>query len=338
MFKNKDGTVNALPIVLIFTFIAISIYLLLFGVEIKRKVDDVVNDLTTTTTKTTETPTIKICNGCSMNFISDSFDFSTNASVDVKEIINVNKIGVRNIDFTSSNPGLVSINSHSNTFNITTSNQNGSATITAKYADITISAIINVVNPSSGSVEFKYSDYFIAQGESFAADIITRPYGLNIDDATYKCNNDKVSTDEHENNFSGYEIGTSVCTITKGGKKTTANIHVVYDNIRVRINESGEYKEARTISPSGNSFDIQISLDNKTKNNFDHQQIQTSWSRNDLNATITYIGPAPNINTWNYHIELNGTGKSILRIDLPDESTKPDEPHGHSFMLFEINK
>ena len=338
MFKNKDGTVNALPIVLIFTFIAISIYLLLFGVEIKRKVDDVVNDLTTTTTKTTETTTIKICNGCSMSFISESFDFSTNASVDVKELIKVDKIGIRNIDFTSSNPNLVSVNPHSNTFNVTTSNLNGAATITAKYADITITATINVINPSNGSVDFKYSDYFVVKGKKLVADVATYPYGLNYSDATFKCNNDNVRVGEHENNFFANKIGDSVCTITKSGKKSTANIHVVYDYIRVKINESGEYKEARTINPSGNSFDVQISLDNLTKNNFDYQQIQTSWSRNDLNATITYVGPAPNANTWIYHIELNGTGKSILRIDLPDESTKQNDPRGHSFTLFEINK
>ena len=41
-FKNKDGTVNSFPIVLIFTVLAIAGYILLSGFVNKKKVEDVV--------------------------------------------------------------------------------------------------------------------------------------------------------------------------------------------------------------------------------------------------------------------------------------------------------
>ena len=121
-----------------------------------------------------------------MNFISDSFDFSTNADVDVRDLLKLDKVSLRSVQFTSSNEQLVNIKPYANSFKVVTSNLNGQATITAKYDSITITAVINVMNPSNGTVKFKYDYYFVAKGKNFAPELSTYPYGLNTSDITYQ--------------------------------------------------------------------------------------------------------------------------------------------------------
>ena len=332
-FKNKNGTVNSFPIVLIFTVLAIAGYLLLFGLDIKKKVEEVVDDFTTNTTKQTETTTIKLCNGCSMSFISDSFDFSTNADVDVRELLNLDKVSLRSVQFSSSNEQLVNVKSYANSFKVVTSNLNGQATITAKYDNITISAVINVINPSNGTVRFKYDYYFVAKGKNISPELSTYPYGLNISDVTYQCADEKIVS----KSFRGNQVGETICYVVKNGKKQATKVFVVYDYIRVKTNQSGEYQEARSITPNGNSFDIQITYDRLTKKDFDQTNIQLDTIRNDIGATIKYVGPAANARTWIYHVEAPGTGKTVLKISIPDEDLK-NKPGFNSFTYFEINK
>lgn len=335
-FKNKDGTVNSFPIVLIFTVAAIAGYLVLFGIDIKKKVEDVVDDLTTNTTKVTETTTIKLCNGCSMSFINESFDFSTNADVDVRELLKLDKVSLRSVQFTSSNTSLVDVKPYANSFKVVTSNMNGSATITAKYDNITISAVINVMNPSNGTVKFKYDYYFVAKGKTIEPELTTYPYGLNTADITYSCSDEKL-VKPNKMMLKGVQVGETICTVTKGKSKASTKVYVVYDYIRVKTNQGGEYQEAREITPSGTSFDIQITYDKLSKKDFEAMDFQLSWARNDIGANCVYKEPAPNARTWVFHCETPGTGKSILKIALPDEDIK-NKPGFNSFTYFEINK
>ena len=337
-FKNKDGTVNSFPIVLIFTVVAIAAYVLLFGIELKQKVDDVVSDLTETTTKATETTTIILCNGCSMSFISDSFEFASNSDVDVKELLKLDKVSLRSVQFSSSNEALVTVKPYANSFKVSTSNLTGSAVITAKYDTITISATINVINPSNGSANFKYDYYFLAKKRTIEPEISTQPYGLNIDDAKYSCANDKVASFEKDSNvLKGNQVGETLCTITKNGKKSTTKVYVIYDYIRVKTNQSGEYQEARSITPNGNSFDIQVTYDDFYNDHYDYRDLNVGFEQNDIGATITYVGPATSNRTWIYHIEAPGTGHSRLKIWIND-AVAENKPNWNSFTYFDIYK
>ena len=335
-FKNKDGTVNSFPIVLIFTVVAILGYILLFGIDIKKKVENVVEDMVTNTTKQTETTTIKLCNGCSMNFINESFDFSTNAEVDVTELLKLDKVSLRSVQFSSSNESLVSVKPFSNSFKVVTTNLNGQATITAVYDNINISAVINVINPSNGTVKFKNDNNFVVRNKNIAPELTTYPYGLNTEDVTYSCADEKIAK-PIKNQIRGIGVGETTCYVTKNGKKQSAKVHVVLDYIRVKTNQGGDYQEASSVTPNGDSFDIQITYDRLTKKDFDQTNIQLDTIRNDIGATIKYVGPAANARTWIYHVEAPGTGKTVLKISIPDEDLK-NKPGFNSFTYFEINK
>ena len=327
--KNKDGTINSLPICVIFTVIAIALHILIFGIDIKDNNVPFVGDVITTQKKNTETTTINICNGCSMRFTADSVDVSTNGEADIGELMSLNKVNIRNVSFTSSDPNLFNVISSGNTFKVSTGNLEGSATLNAKYADMDINLVVNVVHPSKAEVKFKYDYYFVGIKNKIYPEYVTYPYGYNTDGITFSAvGKGIISTNKKNNVVSGRSVGEDTYTLEIGNIKASTKIYVVQNLITVKTNESGSYKEARDITPQGTSFDIVIQFEDKNKQNFDNKNLTVTFDRNDLNANAKFVKKHSDINSYIYHVEISGSGKSVMRVELSDGS----------FTLFEINK
>ena len=328
-FKNKDGTVNSLPIVLIFTVFAVALHILVFGFDFKKTVAPIVGDVITTKKTSVETTTIKVCNGCSMRFLNNSIDVSTNGEVDIATLMYFDKVSIRNVSFSSSDTNVFSIVPQSGTFKIATGNMEGSAILEAKYADIDITLVVNVVHPSKSEVKFKYPYYFCAVKEKITPEIETYPYGYNTDGMEFStAQKGFVTTSKKSASISCKKAGSDTLSLSVGNNKSSTTIYVVPNLITVKVSEGGSYKAAREITPAGNSFDIVVQFEDKNKDNFDNKNLSITFDNQGLIANATYVSKHSDINSYKYHIELSGVGKSVMRVELGDGS----------FTLFEINK
>ena len=328
-FKNEDGTINAMPICAIFTTLAITLYILLFGVEIKQKADEIASELNTTTTSR-ERATISTCDGCNMNFIDNSIDIVINGQLDIGEILKLHKITMNNVTFESEDPNLFTVNAYKSTFVIKTGNNTGTAKIKAKYENVNVETTINVVNPSAGIVKFKYDYYFVAKGKEITPELDIYPYSLNINNIKYSRGNETIDVSEEEGKVRGNEIGTGIVKLQLGNVKDDAKVYVVKNYIKVKVNENGSFTEARSIKPAGDEFDIVVNFEDKDKENFDNLNLTLTFDNNQLGASVKYVNPDRAQNSYIYHVTLqNGaTGASTLRVTLSDGS----------FTLFDIYK
>ena len=329
-FKNKDGTVNSLPIVIIFSVVAIASYLIIFGVDFKEEVKNVIGDNTTTTTKTTEKTTIKLCNGCSMRFNNTSYDVSTNGEVDLASLMILDKISIRDVTFKSSNDSIMTIQPKGSTYYIATGNQDGTATVIAEYADITIEATINIIQPSKSEVKFKYPYYFVGIKEKIEPEIVTYPLGYNTNGITFDTKDKGIlGVTSKKNAVTGKVQGEGSYTLNIGNSTSTTTIYVVPNVISVKVDQGGIYKTQREITPVGDEFNVAISFEDNNRNNYDQKDITISFPQtNGLTMNAGYLSKSNEYNSYIYLITAQGTGSATMKVELPDGS----------FTLFEIKK
>ena len=327
-FKNEDGTMKLIPLLLIITLVTGGLFYLLFSALLKQEVEDLVQrDTVTSKTTTTE---FKMCNGCSMRFTNPSIDVSTNGEFDIADHMEIDQVTFRNIKFTVDNEGLASVESVGSSYHIRTGNQEGTVILKAEYADKTAEITLNIISPSNAVVKFKYPYYFVKLGTRMTPEIEVYPYGLNTSnvkyeyDAQYKqilsigATNGTVSTKK--------QAGEGIVSVNRNGVINSTKIYVVPTLIKIKIASGDNYKEAREIKPISDAFDILI-IPGEVSDSFDQKDISVSFS-GELGAQIAYVNKGKEVNSYSYHIETTGTGHTTMRVDLSDGS----------FTLFEINR
>ncbi len=327
--KNKDGTVNSLPIMIIVSVIIVVTYSLLFGFDIKEEVDTIMTDSKISTTKAIEKTTIKLCNNCSMRFKEVSFDVSTNGTVDVAELLSLDKIGLRNVTFDVSDPNLITIEPYSNTFLLTTGNQEGTAIIYATYGDITAETTINIIHPSKANVKFEYDYYFVAYKNRIEANIVTYPLGYNTNDIKFYTNDKTiVGISSKRPTITGKDYGEGTVYLNIGNITSEAKVYVVPNLITVKVQNGDKYQEARSITPIGDSFQLMITFTDSQHANYDNKNLSVSFENQGILAQSAYVGKGSEANSYIYQVDISGTGKAIMRVELSDGS----------YTLFEINR
>ena len=327
-FKNEDGTMKIIPLLLIITVITGGLFYLLFSTLLKTEVEELVQkDVVTKKTTTTE---FKVCNGCSMRFTETSIDVSTNGEIALVDFMVNEGVTFRNIDFTVDNEELASVQSSGSTYHLKTGNQEGVVTLKATYADKTAEMTLNILSPSNAVVKFKYPYYFCELGGRMVPELDVYPYGLNTSDVRFEVDNQSKQV-FNINSRSG-QVNTKKTTgegtiyVDRNGVKNTAKVYIVPTIIKVKIPNGESYKEARNIKPISDAFDILI-IPGEASDKFDQKDIVLS-SEGELTVQHQYINKGKEVNSYLYHIETTGTGHATLRIDLSDGS----------FNLFEIDR
>ena len=338
--KNKDGTVNSLPIVLIVSVFIIASYLLVFGFDFdlnlqgSKKPSDG-EESTYIATKKQEQTTINLCLNCSMRFNNTSVDVATNASVDISSFLNLDGISIRNVNFEVSDANIISVQASGNTYLLSTGNLTGTATLYASYADVKAEININVISIATANVNFKYPYYFVATKGKVTPELDVYPLGYNISGISYTpSSKDMVSLSVDKNTslpiLTGKKLGEMTLTLNIGNSSSSTKIYVVENKVTVKVLEGDVYKERRSITPLSESFDVLVTFQDKYNQHFDNKSLSVSFDNQGLNASASYVGRGKESNSYIYHIEVYGAGKSTMRVDLADG-------YG-SFTLFEINK
>ena len=325
-FKNKDGTVNAIPFILIATIVIVGIFILLYGFEIKDDVTTIMDDTHKRTT--TSTTTIQLCKDCSIKFKEDSIDVSTNAEIDLNDMLTLDKVSIRNISFTTDNSDLISISSRGNTFVLKTNNQDGEANIYASYGTANAQAKIKIIHPSNASVKFKYPYYFVSPKSKVTADIDVYPLGYDISDITYETNNKAAIMTGKDNIITGKSVGTSLYTLKIGNIIDTTTIYTVKNLITIKVADGDKYKEAKGLNTQSNSFEFLVHYEDVDHMNFDQRNISITFDSYGLSGAAAFISKGKESNSLIYHADLSGSGKATMRVTLSDGS----------FTLFDINK
>lgn len=330
--KNKDGTINSIPICIIFTVLAVVAHFFIFGFNFNKSSNSIIgtDNKATTTTTTKPNSSIDLCNDCSIRFRNDTVDVSTNGDVDLSSLIILDKTTIQSVSFTSSDPQVVKISPSGGSYHIVTSNLEGKAIITAKAGDNKVELIVNVIHPSKASVKFKYDYYFVSKSSGIYPEIETYPLGINLGDIKFSVNTkDIVYADGKKSFVKGNKTGEAIYSLETNGMKASTKIYSVPNLITIKVNSNGQYKQEREITPSGSSFEIIIQFEDKNRDNYDNSNLNISFDQNDLNARVTYSKRHNALNSYIYQVDnISGTGKSIMRVELPDGS----------FTLFEINK
>jgi hypothetical protein len=327
--KNKDGTINSLPICIIFSIFAVAIHILVFGVDIKEVSKPLGGEIITTKNTTKANTTINMCNDCSMRFKYDTADVSTNGEFDISEILIVERIFLSSIKFDSSDKNIFTLSPSGSSIKIVTGNLEGSAVLSAQYGDKETKIVINVVHPSKASIKYKEDYYFVSLKNRITPELETYPFGYNLNGIAFTVDGkDIISVNKTSGEVSGRKVGTDIVRAKVGGLTASTKIIVVENLITVKINDAGTYKKAREITPSGNSFDFVIQFEDKNRANYDNKNLSITFDRNDLNADVSFVKKHSEANSYIYHMELSGSGTTTMRIDLPDGS----------FTLFDVHK
>ena len=320
--KNEDGTMNLLPVVIIVTALCGVCFYFVFSSLTKTNSTTPTFDDRTVTTRSTEKTTIQLCNDCSMSFTQESYDVSTNGTIDLETLVKLDKVGINFVKFSVTDESLATIKPKNGTFMLNTGNNAGTVTLKAEYSTLTSVATLNVVNPTNTSISFKYPYYVIKKGGYVDPEIVTYPLGLKINDAKYNCNempDNPIGVDEGSGRISGNNVGENIANITKDGMKASTKVYVVENYITIKVKNGNQYKAIREYYPSNNIFDILVVLDNN-KNDYTDKDLSVYKVDGSLDVSAAYVSKGSEVNSYVYHVEAPGSGEATLKVQLSDGS------------------
>jgi len=317
--RNEDGTMNIMPVVIIVTLLCGACFYFVFSSLLNTTPAPQTDDRIITT-RTTEKTTIQLCNGCSLSFKESSFDVSTNGSLDLSEIVKLDKVSINFIKFSLDNDSIASIQGKRGTFYLNTGTNTGTVKLKAEYADQTSEATLNIVNPTNKSISFKYPYYFVKSQGEITPELVTYPLGLDIKDAEFSQpeNMDHcANVDSDTGRVSGNEVGEDIIKVTKDGITASTKIYVVENLITVKVHNGEQYKAVREYYPNEGIFDILVVLD---KSSYGVKDLNVYKLDGSLNINAAYVSKGTELNSFVYHIETSGSGEGTLRVDLANGS------------------
>lgn len=329
VFKNSDGTVKlgmTLAFTSVITFVLFFFFLRGFLVfDTSSSSNNVVIEGKNNKASTT---TISLCNDCSFSFISSSITAVTNGSIDINDIMNLNKINIQSIRFSVDNTALAQVSQSGNTEIVSTGGQSGIINLTATFQDKSESVQINIDGNASVYYVFEKEYYYLDLLKSETVKLNSYPYGSNTNDVTYSVSNKKtLSVDKKGKVTARKQIGSYQLIATgANGASATTNIIVVNNKITTKILEGDTYKEYDEYHVS-ESKDLSLNITFEDNNNDEYtgasiaSDIQNSGG---VSSSVSYVGSGKSYKSYEFtiHVDVSGSGYSLIRFSLPDGSIK----------------
>lgn len=232
-----------------------------------------------------------------IHFLVNSLTMKTNDEYEVENIMKLENVDIEKISFESSDDSLVSIEHQK----LISKNNDGSATITAKYKDLETKLLVIVESDENDSLVYsaniKKSEYYLFVGESLSVDYEYYPTDASdIDFSWLSSDSSIVST--NNNKITGNKIGKATITL-KNNKigcnvdedyecydTSTATIYVVNNKISFEYLDNNEYKKSYEISDSGHSD--YISEISKTG---DYDDVRNAKYEKDYYIRVSFTSP-----------------------------------------------
>lgn len=309
LFVREDGTINLKVVIYSIIIVLFLILVLMYVIsESTGKITSGEDETITTTTK--QTTTMNLCKDCKLDFIREEYNLKTDESVDLKSLLDIKSINIKNIKFTDYDESLVKIKSDGTSIYLTALNKLGSTNIKASYQDKSSIIKISVFSDYIESAKLNENNYYVYLDDQTNLTLTTNPLNVNVnffnvlvDDETKAVIQDGVIT--------GKGLGKTKLSLNYNGVTSTSNLYVIKNRIAIYINEK-EYSKYTTNDKTFNilvkSLDKDITSDDLTYTI-------------DNNGKLSFIEPVINeVNTFKYSVYLEENGEYNLEFTLNDGS------------------
>lgn len=309
LFVREDGTINLKVVIYSIIIVLFLILVLMYVIsESTGKITSGEDETITTTTK--QTTTMNLCKDCKLDFIREEYNLKTDESVDLKSLLDIKSINIKNIKFTDYDESLVKIKSDGTSIYLTALNKLGSTNIKASYQDKSSIIKISVFSDYIESAKLNENNYYVYLDDQTNLTLTTNPLNVNVnffnvlvDDETKAVIQDGVIT--------GKGLGKTKLSLNYNGVTSTSNLYVIKNRIAVYINDK-EYSKYTTNNKTFNilvkSLDKDITSDDLTYTI-------------DNNGKLSFIEPVINeVNTFKYSVYLEENGEYNLEFTLNDGS------------------
>ena len=309
LFVREDGTINLKVVIYSIIIVLFLILVLMYVIsESTGKITSGEDETITTTTK--QTTTMNLCKDCKLDFIREEYNLKTDESVDLKSLLDIKSINIKNIKFTDYDESLVKIKSDGTSIYLTALNKLGSTNIKASYQDKSSIIKISVFSDYIESAKLNEDNYYVYLDDQTNLTLTTNPLNINVnffnvlvDDETKAVIQDGVIT--------GKGLGKTKLSLNYNGVTSTSNLYVIKNRIAIYINEK-EYSKYTTNNKTFNilvkSLDKDITSDDLTYTI-------------DNNGKLSFIEPVINeTNTFKYSVDLEENGEYNLEFTLNDGS------------------
>lgn len=309
LFIREDGTINLKVVIYSIIIVLFLILVLMYVIsESTGKITSGEDETITTTTK--QTTTMNLCKDCKLDFIREEYNLKTDESVDLKSLLDIKSINIKNIKFTDYDESLVTIKSDGTSIYLTALNKLGSTNIKASYQDKSSTIKISVFSDYIESAKLNENNYYVYLDDQTNLTLTTNPLNVNVnffnvlvDDETKAVIQDGVIT--------GKGLGKTKLSLNYNGVTSTSNLYVIKNRIAIYINEK-EYSKYTTNNKTFNilvkSLDKDITSDDLTYTI-------------DNNGKLSFIEPVINeTNTFKYSVDLEENGEYNLEFTLNDGS------------------
>lgn len=309
LFVREDGTINLKVVIYSIIIVLFLILVLMYVIsESTGKITSGEDETITTTTK--QTTTMNLCKDCKLDFIREEYNLKTDESVDLKSLLDIKSINIKNIKFTDYDESLVTIKSDGTSIYLSALNKLGSTNIKASYQDKSSIIKISVFSDYIESAKLNEDNYYVYLDEQTNLTLTTNPLNVNVnffnvlvDDETKAVIQDGVIT--------GKGLGKTKLSLNYNGVTSTSNLYVIKNRIAIYINEK-EYSKYTTNDKTFNilvkSLDKDITSDDLTYTI-------------DNNGKVSFIEPVINeANTFKYSVDLEENGEYNLEFTLNDGS------------------
>ena len=309
LFVREDGTINLKVVIYSIIIVLFLILVLMYVIsESTGKITSGEDETITTTTK--KTTTMNLCKDCKLDFIREEYNLKTDESVDLKSLLDIKSINIKNIKFTDYDESLVKIKSDGTSIYLTALNKLGSTNIKASYQDKSSIIKISVFSDYIESAKLNENNYYVYLDDQTNLTLTTNPLNINVnffnvlvDDETKAVIQDGVIT--------GKGLGKTKLSLNYNGVTSTSNLYVIKNRIAIYINDK-EYSKYTTNNKTFNilvkSLDKDITSDDLTYTI-------------DNNGKLSFIEPVINeVNTFKYSVDLEENGEYNLEFTLNDGS------------------
>ena len=309
LFVREDGTINLKVVIYSIIIVLFLILVLMYVIsESTGKITSGEDETITTTIK--QTTTMNLCKDCKLDFIREEYNLKTDESVDLKSLLDIKSINIKNIKFTDYDESLVKIKSDGTSIYLTALNKLGSTNIKASYQDKSSIIKISVFSDYIESAKLNEDNYYVYLADQTNLILTTNPLNVNVnffnvlvDDETKAVIQDGV--------INGKGLGKTKLSLNYNGVISTSNLYVIKNRIAIYINEK-EYSKYTTNNKTFNilvkSLDKDITSDDLTYTI-------------DNNGKLSFIEPVINeTNTFKYSVDLEENGEYNLEFTLNDGS------------------
>lgn len=312
LFINEDGTIK-LKIVLyaILLFLFLIILIMYACSSLSSKITDDEETIATTTKTTT---TMNLCKDCKLNFSSSSYNMKINETLDIKSILEIKSINIKNIKLSDYDESLIELKSDKNSILIKSLNKLGSTKLKASYQNKETVITINVFSDYITSATVYPDNYYIYVGTSEKIVLNTNPDNVDANFFDVKVSDEEIATIKDGVIF-GNKIGSTTISLDYNGINSNSKLYVIKNRIAIYIMDNNKMKEFSKYNTKDKNIKILVkSLDKNINSD------ELIYSINN-DGKITYIEPdLEEENTFKYEILLGEHKEYELTFSLSDGS------------------